>query len=221
MFQAKQIVRLASYAAAAYEDEHVEGELIEAGDVQAVLWQDGSKVVLAFRGTEVSELADVLVDLDVRRERDGAGTVHAGFLRAYEQIEEALIDRLTSIHYDRLYITGHSMGGSLATIAAYRLGCDLCVTFGSPRVGDRKWARGFNNKLIGRAYRVVNNVDIVSRVPSFLRFRHVGIPVLLTASGLWIQPGIITRMLNTVWCLMTGRFGRCHSITEYIRELNK
>ena len=224
MFQQDQIEELAAYASEAYSDEPITGELISVGNVQATLWDRESHVVLAFRGTEPDVVADILTDLDVRKVDDNGGQAHAGFLAAYETIEMQILDRLTSgnmLQGKDLWITGHSMGGAIATIAAYRLGCVMCVTFGSPRVGDRRWARAFNAKLVGKVFRVVNSVDLVSRVPSFLRFRHVGIPVLLTSAGVWIQPGIITRVRNILWCLMTGRFGRSHSITEYLRELSK
>tara|TARA_R110002020_G_scaffold63206_1_gene168990 strand:- start:2382 stop:3056 length:675 start_codon:yes stop_codon:yes gene_type:complete len=224
MFQKDRIAELAAYAADSYSDAPVTGTLISVDNVQATLWDRESHVVLAFRGTEPQVVADVLTDLDVRKVDDNGGQTHAGFLAAYETIEMQLLDTLTSdnnLQGKALWITGHSMGGAIATIAAYRLGCSLCVTFGSPRVGDRAWARAFNNKMVGKVFRVVNSVDLVSRVPSFLRFRHVGIPVLLTSAGVWIQPGVITRMRNILWCLMTGRFGRSHSIHEYIRELAK
>ena len=224
MFTQDRIKELADFAELAYSDEPPFGELVSVGDVQAVIWAQDDAVVLAFRGTEPAVVADILTDLDVRKVEDNGGKAHAGFVAAYEAIEIDLLDRLTSdpkLHGKDLLITGHSMGGALATIAAHRLGCKMCVTFGSPRVGDRRWARAFNAKLVGKAYRVVNSVDLVSRVPSFLRFRHVGIHVLLTPSGVWIQPGIITKVINVLWCLMTGRFGRSHSITEYVRGLSK
>lgn len=54
------------------------------------------------------------------------------------------MDRQTG-HFDRLVITGHSLGGALATLAAVGLvkNCGACVrsdnltvmTYGSPRVG--------------------------------------------------------------------------------------
>ena len=75
----------------------------------------------------------------------------------------------------KIVVTGHSLGAAMATICASRLhelGADLVLyTFGSPRVGDNIWARQFDDI---EAYRIVNNNDIVCRVPPFGYYSHVG-----------------------------------------------
>eukprot|EP00935_MAST-01C_sp_MAST-1C-sp1_P001821 g1821.t1 len=71
--------------------------------------------------------------------------VHAGFLKAYlsvrEQISAALQDTLTAS--SKLYITGHSLGGALASLSGYDLTCNpgrsrgvqpTIITLGSPAV---------------------------------------------------------------------------------------
>lgn len=78
-----------------------------------------------------------------------------------------------------LIVTGYSLGGALATLSSldlqnkYNKVSDM-YNYGCPRVGDKDFAKYFNDK-IKEAYRVVHNRDIVPHVPpTFLRFRHVG-----------------------------------------------
>ena len=73
-----------------------------------------------------------------------------------------------------VFITGHSLGGALATLAAANLsGRSLatCYTFGAPRVGDKR----FSDCLRTPVYRVVNPLDTVPLVPGWWRgYRHAG-----------------------------------------------
>ncbi|KAE9414653.1 hypothetical protein Angca_009362, partial [Angiostrongylus cantonensis] len=73
--------------------------------------------------------------------------------------------------YD-IILTGHSLGGALAALAAaritkqgYRKGDQLVVyTFGQPRVGDVDFALNFDS-MIPLSYRVVFRHDIVPHSP--------------------------------------------------------
>ncbi|RPI77437.1 MAG: lipase family protein, partial [Planctomycetaceae bacterium] len=62
-------------------------------------------------------------------------------------------------------VTGHSLGGALATLAARRLPAALkpfeVATFGQPRVGNVTFINGY----MLRHNRYVNNHDIVPSVP--------------------------------------------------------
>ncbi|KAI5055752.1 hypothetical protein GOP47_0029273 [Adiantum capillus-veneris] len=89
----------------------------------------------------------------------------------------------------RVICIGHSLGGALATLCAqwcryvaYPKAEIWCVTIGSPRVGNRAFAKDFNNNVVtkGKSYRVVNKGDLVPGVPIFdgickvfTRYKHV------------------------------------------------
>ncbi|NJO41805.1 MAG: lipase family protein [Cyanobacteria bacterium CRU_2_1] len=77
-----------------------------------------------------------------------------------------------------LYVTGHSLGGALATLAAFHAKeyhSDVQLyTFGSPRVVNQAFAQKINQRLVGQIYRVVNHVDIVPRIPALFGYHHVG-----------------------------------------------
>jgi len=76
-----------------------------------------------------------------------------------------------------IYVTGHSLGAAIATLAAadlYQLTPDISLyTYGSPRVGDETFAKYFD-KIVPDSFRVVAHQDFVPKVPQrFLGFRHV------------------------------------------------
>jgi predicted lipase len=147
--------------------------------------------VLSFRGTEPTRLKDILTDLDCDFNKDDRGTVlHDGFLKAYNAVKEeilATLERLTK----PLYVTGHSLGGALASIAAYSLESQgrpvaACYTYGSPRVGDGNFARTLEKTPV---YRLVNSTDVVPRVPlKAQRYVHVGQLHYLNDAGRLFRP---------------------------------
>ncbi|KPV41859.1 lipase [Thiohalorhabdus denitrificans] len=121
-------------------------------------------LILAFRGTEM-EVADIFADIKADlRSAPGGGRVHRGFLEAFERVKEPISRALDRHAGPPLYITGHSLGGALATLATRYLekdGTGACYTFGGPRVGDRDFFSGIKTPV----YRVVNAADGVPRVP--------------------------------------------------------
>ena len=127
--------------------------------------------VLAFRGTEPARVRDLVTDADAFRTRCPAGgTVHRGFFRAYGQVDTEVGAAVAELPDRRLFITGHSLGGALATLAALRLvnqnvPIAAVYTYGSPRVGDAAFKRAYNEPLGRRTFRHKNNNDVVTRVP--------------------------------------------------------
>lgn len=90
-----------------------------------------------------------------------------------------------------LYFTGHSLGGALATLAAYKtltyrseVQMTALYTFGSPRAVHLPLAEAINKELVGKIHRVVNYTDVVSRVPprvpGLLKFHHIDSMVYFT-----------------------------------------
>lgn len=66
--------------------------------------------------------------------------VHTGFLGAYNSVREAVVEVLDDIVEGEtqpwsLWITGHSLGGALATLAAHELAVRMCVTGGRNQCG--------------------------------------------------------------------------------------
>lgn len=110
-------------------------------------------------------------------------SIHKGFYSSYTLIEEELrkkIIRLQEAYNGGLIFTGHSMGGALATIACISLNrfqslsSSSLITFGSPRVGNDKFASHVNTNVYGKNFRVTYQSDPVTRVPSTPKYHHVG-----------------------------------------------
>jgi hypothetical protein len=87
-----------------------------------------------------------------------------------------LLNSIQKIHQNdnkyNISITGHSLGGGLASLFSFVLcahGYESSIsgvyTYGQPLVGNRRYAEILNNKLGNRIHRWVNHCDIVPRIP--------------------------------------------------------
>jgi len=151
-------------------------KLISRDGAEVLIAKNRTDLWFAFRGTEPSKLNDVMADLNVIKQTAMAGgKVHGGFQK---EVNDLWMDVLAEIeHNDGLrnvkdvWMTGHSLGAAMATIAATRHAPEELHTFGSPRVGGPKFVKNIKVKH----YRFMNNNDIVCRIPpAWLGFRHHG-----------------------------------------------
>jgi len=152
--------------------------------------------LVAFRGTEIrphdggdNVLKDILTDIRLPIEHTGwlpnVGGTHKGFSQALDSVWNALSGAiLKGDEAPPLWLAGHSLGGALATLAALRLDqVQGLYTYGSPRVGNARFARHFQ----APTYRVVHREDPVTDLPFTWwwlgHYRHVGQPVHIDAEG--------------------------------------
>ena len=152
-------------------------EFFEYDGAQCHAFWNDDMFVLAFRGTEPDELSDVLADLNaIPRGAMTHGLVHSGFRGECDNIWVD-VSYCQHLHQNRkLYITGHSLGAAMATIATSRFEeytkVEQLTTFGSPRVGTRKFVKNISTPH----KRFVNNNDIVTKVPLWLMgYKHHGV----------------------------------------------
>jgi len=140
-------------------------ETFDNGGTQAYLAKRESDrmAVLAFRGTE-KDFRDIRTDLNARFYERGGTRTHSGFLHAFRFVEPAIRQAVAELGPYHLYLTGHSLGGALALIAARCLSSDhvaACYTFGSPKVGNEEYGDAIKVPI----YRVVNAADSVPSLP--------------------------------------------------------
>ena len=181
--------------------------------VALALWSS-KRLVLAFKGTSSAE--NVRTDLDViktvhepkRKVQVSKGItkkisvprtpmVHRGFWKSWkkkgfdERIKRLVKRYIDTYHADsddpvELHVTGHSLGGALATLAAFDLTQQFRVdttvyTFGQPRVGNRAFATEYNATVI-KHFSVANGHDPVARVPKGSYTKN-GIRVVTSKTG--------------------------------------
>ena len=145
----------------------------------------GELMLLAFRGTE--SVGNCLTDAEtplVSRE-PYSGRVHQGFAGAVETVW-ADVTRLLGAPWrcPPLWITGHSLGGAMATLSSVRLASEGYViravyTYGSPRAGDER----FHDCYRLANYRFVNDDDLVPHLPFRWCYKHVGRLELVDSQG--------------------------------------
>jgi len=130
------------------------------------------RAFVVFRGTESDEPSDLATDArGVLVEWQGAGRVHLGFRDALSGAWGAIAAWLEQAPGLEVWITGHSLGAALATLATARLPGARLVNFGSPRVGDGAFAAQFDGRPVTR---YVNCCDLVARMPpAILGYAHI------------------------------------------------
>ncbi|GAA6174083.1 S8 family serine peptidase [Sulfitobacter pacificus] len=148
---------------------------LRGGNTEAIVVEGERSVVVGFRGT--AGLSDWMRNIDVgpRHSEAMRGRIHSGFLGAYLDAADLVQRALQGTEGKALWFTGHSLGGAIAVIAAAEYLAHRpsnIVTFGQPRM-MKSDARAFMRTNFGDSYiRVVNDNDIVSRIPP--NYGHTG-----------------------------------------------
>ncbi len=155
-------------------------------NTQGFIAANNEFVVISFRGTEPRNLKDWMNNTRISLIPGYGGSVHRGCSEALDDVWDDIV-RLLPQFQDKnqpIFLTGHSMGGTLATMTAIRLGEKYyqhirgIYTFGCPRMGDSKFVENYDKIFNDRTFRIVNHRDIVTRLaPRSFGYQHV--------SGCW------------------------------------
>lgn len=136
--------------------------------------QSKREIIISFRGTE--DITDIFKDVELIQVNfpfvSQAGKTHKGFTKIYrKRVRKHVMDTLLHLsNRKKLYITGHSLGGALATLCALDVAVNttfkqpILYTFGSPRVGNSAFVSSYNS-IMEQSIRVINAYDMVPRFP--------------------------------------------------------
>ena len=173
--------------------------------------------IVAIRGTDT--MLEWLVDAECAPRRfpgaADAGLVEDGFCGVYSSLRCSVTgaDVPTLLRQSSpdtsVTIAGHSLGAAAATLLAAEVGVSgitrelTLYTFASPRVGDATFS-SFAAAHVPTHFRVVNEPDIVPRMPPF--YTHTGTEVLLDSRA-------HREVAHSIGCY--------HTLTTYLWLLNQ
>ena len=209
------------------QEKGINGRVVTnaATDTEALVTVDsgrgtGDCICVAFRGS--CNLRDWIQDFKARPRHPRKGLiwsdayeveaeVHEGFYEDAESISADLLQTIGNIQHSTfnaqcpIFVTGHSKGGAEATLFALELKRQKfniagIYLFGCPRVGNRAFSNIYNETLYEETFRVVNENDIVPRVPGVLMgYRHVGQEIFLPVGGGWCEnPSLVELFISDV-----------------------
>lgn len=177
-------------------------------DTQCAILPDGAGITIVFRGSESS--FDWDTNLSTQQERaefdqkiiqgaivdseekdkvypyesgsSSGALMHRGFVAAYFSVRDEIHDYIKNQPVSTAVVTGHSLGGALATLCAVDIQFNFsdkiqtieAYTFGSPKVGNNEFRDSFNRR-VPNSYRFVQGMDIVPELPRWWQggYQHV------------------------------------------------
>jgi len=231
-------------------------KLFSIDNTQAYVAENDDHIIIAFRGTEsptsidglkdwlLTDAMNLLIVPEGRLGHDlaaaGAGAkFHKGFVNAIAEIHEPLFQEVEAQfkRLDRpLWITGHSLGGALALLAAWLLkrrfiAVHQIYTYGAPMIGNQRACDAIDREFAGQISRYVNGKDPVPRLPGLSlvanEFAHVQTERLLGSDPMTslaqflgsigskaIQGLIVGSLIDEVWKYVIDHVS-AHSLDNY------
>ena len=237
----------------------MEAQFLSAGNTQAYVLTNDDHIVAAFRGTEAPTSVDGLKDwlltdalnlLIVPEGRMGtdfaaAGVgakFHQGFINAIVDIWDGVsqaVDAEMKKKERPLWITGHSLGGALALLAAWLFNRKFVAvhqvyTFGAPMVGNLDAIAAIDRAFPGKIFRYVNGPDPIPQLPTVSLIANayghcqkemsLGTPVsgtfLSGFAGKAVDGLLNLSLMDEIWGFVKERIG-AHAMTNYLDLVKK
>ncbi len=158
---------------------HKNRSLVPLASTRGIVASGRGATIVAFAGTDPLAIGNWITNFTLGPR---AREAHFGFEAAVHAVWDGLRVALRDRPAQPLFITGHSLGGALAVIAAERAARELSIlatgvyTFGAPRVAASGFFGAYKAAgLAERTYRLVHGHDVIATMPpSRFGFRHVG-----------------------------------------------
>ena len=192
-------------------------------------------LIVAFRGTEdTRQLIDELLETVTTPSQDFLnGKVQAYFKTAFEdlwQCMEPIVKALLSKNPShQVWVTGHSLGAALASLASvwlayYNIAARQNVilhTFGSPRVGDYKNALQ-HDQLVNNSWSVVKFDDIAPHLQLLILPAIKCSPPITTVRRCFTakRPSVSILHTGNVMEQRTTRKNHAAAVNNPLREIN-
>ena len=208
-----------------------------------LFWNDET-IIIAFRGTRESQdwkisnlkmfpvyLKNCINTSKVRVHRGFQQTLYYTDKTTKLSSIDALLKHLNDLDLikDRkIIITGHSLGGALATLFSVKIRAIMpnvienqleeIVLFGSPAVGLKKF-KLFYNEFNKKTIRIINGSDVVPFTPPIF-YHHIGQEVWIKKNEIRDNKSWIPRLLYALKLPMKN-FIDDHSMKSYITSLER
>lgn len=197
-------------------------------DCQVYCCDNKGYITIVFRGTD--SIMDVCAELNSLKTKfklfnidKNLPYVHSGIYEQFKSVMDDLITWICNRHKKNnvvsITLTGHSLGGALATLCSVYFGYFFynvkinCITFGSPRVGDKRFGF-YYRRIINISKRFVNNKDPITTIPPIFRFTHVSKPLYI--GKIYNK----SRFYRFLYSLRLSRIND-HTINNYIESIKK
>ncbi len=158
--------------------------------------------------------------------------VHEGFLHAARKLLFLVSDRIRKQGVDRAVLTGHSLGGAIATVLYAEMQIwftpTRLVTFGSPRVGNGVFCEKYFSPA--NCLSVINVADPVTYLPK-LGYRELNSTKWIINTDTWettVNPSYWKRLYMRISLGLSGLFlsiyahnmSNYHAATSYGKTKN-
>jgi triacylglycerol lipase len=159
-------------------DEPFEGENFGGMVPIAYVATQGANIYVVFRGTKtvVEWFDDAQLGQVPYTFLPSGGLTEQGFTSVYATIHDEIVQTVNQLaqsgSFTTLYVTGHSLGGALAVLAAPELAkatpfaSPVMYSFAGPRTGNPKFGLSSYDPNVATSWRVVNTNDLIPKLPN-------------------------------------------------------